>query len=100
MSPVGALAQKSERRGISPCTELLALLGLRMPCQVGIFEDALAPPARTLLVLAVGEQRAFGAGWPRLSGGPPALAATAAAPWLAAAALNPPRGGFCALLAR
>ena len=44
------------------CTELLALLGLRMPCQVGIFEDALAPPARALLVLAVGEQRAFGAG--------------------------------------
>eukprot|EP00964_Phaeocystis_antarctica_P087294 scaffold55366_cov34-Phaeocystis_antarctica.AAC.1 len=71
-----------------------------MPCQVGIFEDALAPQARTLLVLAVGEQRAFGAGWPRLSGGPPALAATAAAPWLAAAALNPPSGGFCALLAR
>ena len=30
--------------------------------QVGIFEDALAPPARTLLVLAHGEQRALGAG--------------------------------------
>ena len=60
MSPVGALAQKSERRGISPCTELLALLGLRMPCQVGIFEDALAPPARALLVIADGrEQRAL-----------------------------------------
>ena len=58
---MGALAQKSERRGISPCTELLALLGLRMPCQVGIFEDALAPPARALLVLADGEQRALGA---------------------------------------
>ena len=62
MSPVGALAQKSERRGISPCTELLALLGLRMPRQLRVFEDTLAPLARVLLVLAVGEQRAFGAG--------------------------------------
>ena len=44
------------------CTELLALLGLRMPCQVRVFEDTLAPLARVLLVLAVGEQRAFGAG--------------------------------------
>jgi len=34
---MGTLAQKSERRRISPCTELLALCGLRthgrMPCQ-------------------------------------------------------------------
>ena len=56
MSPVGALAQKSERRGISPSTQPLALLKLRVPWQPGTFEEELAPLARALDVITAGER--------------------------------------------
>ena len=55
-SPVGARAQKSERRGISPSTQPLALLRLRVPWQPGTFEEELAPLARALDVITVGER--------------------------------------------
>ena len=53
---MGAIAQKSERRGISPSTGLLALLRLRVPWQPGTFEEELAPLARALDVITVGER--------------------------------------------
>ena len=56
MSPVGALTQKSERRGISPSTQPLSLLRLRVPWQPGTFEEELAPLARALDVITVGER--------------------------------------------
>ena len=56
MSPVGARAQKSERRGISTSTQPLALLRLRMPWQAGTFEEELAPLARALDAITVGER--------------------------------------------
>ena len=53
---MGALTQKSERRGISPSTQPLALLRLRVPWQPGTFEEELAPLARALDVITVGER--------------------------------------------
>ena len=53
---MGARAQKSERRGISPSTQPLALLKLHVPWQPGTFEEAVAPLARALDVITVGER--------------------------------------------
>ena len=53
---MGARAQKSERRGIPPSTQPLALLRLRVPWQPGTFEEELAPLARALDVITVGER--------------------------------------------
>ena len=53
---MGALTQKSERRGISTSTQPLALLRLRMPWQAGTFEEELAPLARALDAITVGER--------------------------------------------
>ena len=53
---MGTLTQKSERRGISPSTQPLALLRLRMPWQPGTFEEELAPLARALDVITVCER--------------------------------------------